>query len=386
MSKSSTCFHVFTPECFLDITASDSSNSHEMITSKFRPQISAPIGHLIRLTALGLIALTTAAHAENSAIRTAATNLPKNTVIATIAATGATGPMVFSPNGDYLYVAGQSANIVLVVDTSTNAVTTTFSTTYPSGLAVSADGTTLYSSDYQSGTVTALNTSTGGVITTIDIAGAEGLALSSDGTKLYVTGGTGVNGTLSVVDTATNTVSGTPVSVPGYPDTITFSPNGENAYIINYGGIGYLNEVVLSSGKVSTIGGGRLLDPQGIAISPDGNTLLTTDASNYLAVFNTLTGKLTKTVELAGSLTNAYSLWGLSLTPSGQYLYAALFYDGEQPGDTVIMLNAVTQKIVGSPIKVGKGPTFISITSNGDYAYVCNAHAGTISVIDITLQ
>jgi YVTN family beta-propeller protein len=357
-----------------------------MKTSKIRLQIPAGIRHRIRFMALGLMALTTAVYAENSVNRTAATSLPKNKVIATITATGATGPMVFSPNGDYLYVAGQSANTVLVIDTSTNEVTTTFSTTYPCGLAVSADNTTLYSSDFQSGTVTALNASTGAVITTIDIPGAEGLTLAAGSTNLYVTGASGINGTLSVVDTATNTVTGTPVSLPGYPDQILFSPSGANAYIVNYGSIGYVNGVVLSTGKVSTIGGGRLDSPQGIAISPNGDTLFLTDVVNYLAVLDALTGKLTKTVELAGSLTNAYSLYGLAITPSGAYLYAALWYDGTTPGNTVIMLNAATQKIVGSPITVGNGPTFISITPNGDYAYVINNTDGTISVIDITLQ
>ena len=74
--------------------------------------------------------------------------------------------------------------------------------------------------------------------------------------------------------------------------------------------MGHVNEVGLSTGKASTIGGGRLSLPEGIAISPNGDTSFVADGISYLAVFDALTGKLTKTVELAGSLTTARTASG----------------------------------------------------------------------------
>jgi YVTN family beta-propeller protein len=208
------------------------------------------------------IALTSSIFAKNPVVKAAVSGLPQNNVVATIPVTNASGPMVFSPNGDLLYVAGQSANIILVISTSSNAVSSTFSTSYPSGLAVSSDGTTLYSSDWQSGAVAVLNASTGALNTTIDIAGAEGLALTPNGEELYVTGGSGLKGTVSPVNTATNKVKGKPINVPGYPYWILFTPNGKDSYVVNGAGIGYLNEVGVATRTVLSLGGGLMDEPQ----------------------------------------------------------------------------------------------------------------------------
>jgi DNA-binding beta-propeller fold protein YncE len=101
-------------------------------------------------------------------------------------------------------------------------------------------------------------------------------------------------------------------------------------------------------------------------------------------VFDVASGKLTNTV-LIGSQTTSSSLYSLAVTPNGQYLYVPIYYNGSTPGNTVLMLNAVTQEIVGSPITVGNGPSFIAITPNGDDAYVLNQNDETISVINITV-
>ena len=51
--------------------------------------------------------------------------------------------------------------------------------------------------------------------------------------------------------------------------------------------------------------------------------------------------------------------------------------------DTVSVIDTATNTVVGSPIAVGGGPYGIAITPDGAYAYVTNAWGDTVSVIRI---
>jgi len=59
----------------------------------------------------------------------------------------------------------------------------------------------------------------------------RGLRLSPDGKRAYITN-LG-DGTLSVVDTITNSVV-TSVDVPGHPEAVAVSPDGERIYVGDY--------------------------------------------------------------------------------------------------------------------------------------------------------
>ena len=58
------------------------------------------------------------------------------------------------------------------------------------------------------------------------------MAFSLDGATAYVTNGDG--GTVSVIDTATNTVT-TTITVGDFPRGVAFSPDGTTAYVVNTG-------------------------------------------------------------------------------------------------------------------------------------------------------
>jgi YVTN family beta-propeller protein len=59
----------------------------------------------------------------------------------------------------------------------------------------------------------------------------RGLQLSPDGKRAYVTNFG--DGTLSVVDTITNSVA-TTVDLPGHPETVAVDPEGERIYVGDY--------------------------------------------------------------------------------------------------------------------------------------------------------
>jgi YVTN family beta-propeller protein len=61
---------------------------------------------------------------------------------------------------------------------------------------------------------------------------------------------------------------------------------------------------------------------------------------------------------------------------------APLVLTGNYKGDSVSVINAQTNKILGDPIEVGEGPSSIAVTPNGRFAYVTNYTSGNVSVID----
>ncbi|MEU6216287.1 beta-propeller fold lactonase family protein [Streptomyces sp. NPDC047022] len=147
------------------------------------------------------------------------------------------------------YVANFRSGTVSVIDTTTNAVTTTITVgTQPTGVAITPDGTHAYVTDLGSGTVSVIDTTTNTVTTTITVgSGPVRVAITPDGARAYVTHLS--TGTVSVIDTTTNTVTatitvgtqptGVAIGTPPFPSlTVTKTHRGafvqgeKNAYRI----------------------------------------------------------------------------------------------------------------------------------------------------------
>ena len=72
------------------------------------------------------------------------------------------------------------------------------------------------------------------VIDTIAVgASPVGLAVTPDGSRVYVVNS--ADGTVSVIDTASNTISVLPIAVGGAPSDIAISPDGRRVYVVNHG-------------------------------------------------------------------------------------------------------------------------------------------------------
>ncbi len=125
-----------------------------------------------------------------------------------------------------------------------------------------------------------IDTNTGVVTATVPVGDRpEGIAITPDGRSVYVA--SDLSGTVSVIDTATNSVTGPPIEIGTDPEWVTVSPNDSAVYVSNF-----------SSNSVSVIDPGTdevrttvmigEEEPQGIAVSPDSATWFVTTLSDEM--------------------------------------------------------------------------------------------------------
>ena len=137
-----------------------------------------------------------------------------NTVVGTIP--GFSGPfsIAITPDGSFAYVTNFGSNnfepygtTVSVVDLSSNTIVATINLgIQPSGLAITPDGRFAYVSNYNT------------------------LYASPTGFQNLTPG----QGTVNIIDTATNTVISPIIAVDQSPANVAISPNGQFAYVSNY--------------------------------------------------------------------------------------------------------------------------------------------------------
>ena len=201
------------------------------------------------------------------------------------------------------------------------------------------------------------------------------IALTPDGKFGYFSDST--DNTVSVLDTATNSLVGSPILDGAGPSGTTpfgiaISPDGSIAYVDDEG----TNTVIMIDTATNTVVGNPIPagpDPTDIAVSPDGNTVYVTDqGAPTVSVINAVTDSL------AGQITVGNNPFGIAITPDGKMIYVLNRGDG-----TVSVIDATTEAVIGT-IDVGVSPYRIAITPDGQTAYVANSGSGFVSVIDTT--
>ena len=184
------------------------------------------------------------------------------------------------------------------------------------------------------------------------------------------------SGTVSVIDTATNTVVATP-AVGTQPYGIAVTPDGSHVYVANEGSgsnLGSISVIDTSNNSVTTpisYTGGKISIPIGVAITPDGNSAYVTNfGSASVAVIATATNTVTTTIPVGGGPSR------VAITPDGTKAYVSNQYDG-----TVSVISTATNTVMGSAIPVGSSPSGVAITPDGTHVYVTNYGGNTVSVI-----
>lgn len=208
----------------------------------------------------------------------------------------------------------------------------------------------------------------------------EGVAISPDGRKAYVATRSGA---VTLINTASNTVLGSPTA-GAQAHAIVAGPSGRWVYVTNGAdGISVLDAA--TAAKVDAIpvlnaGGGSTLNPQGLAISPDGRHLFVSDNRDDGAI--AVIDIATKTIIASDSIMNLTPL-GIAVHPDGRRAYFAFTDTVSDLGlirvfDTVTMTPTTTDILVG----IGRRPTGVAVTPDGAKIYVTNRLDNTVSVID----
>ncbi|MCW0213011.1 MAG: protein kinase [Pseudonocardia sp.] len=210
----------------------------------------------------------------------------------------------------------------------------------------------------------------------IDVSRAGGgLTPAADGRSLLVPRCDGADGACAldrVVMPAGTVEAGTPL--PRVPTSVLATPDGRRAFVLLYPAAGgatapSLVTVDLAAGTAGAPLPVTSSGPRGVALAPDGNTVLVADGKSSLTVLDPQAGG-------AGTpITTGQGSVGVAVSPDGRRAYVST-------SAGVVVVDLAGRTVAGPPIPVGAGPAGIAVSPDGSRLYVANSGDGTVSVID----
>jgi YVTN family beta-propeller protein len=188
-----------------------------------------------------------------------------------------------------------------------------------------------------------------------------------------------VDGTVSVIDTATNMVMTTLTMGFGGPVGVAVTPDGKHAYVTTNGGSNNVSVIDTATNMVMTtltVG----TNPTGVAVTPVGKRVYVTNLfSNNVSVIDTATNTVVGSPIPVGSGPIA-----VAVTTDGKHAYVV-----NNGSNNVSVIGTATNTVEAATIPVGTSPQGVAVTPDGKHAYVTNVltsgHVvvnGTVSVID----
>lgn len=147
--------------------------------------------------------------------------------------------ITLSPDQHRAYVTNESTGTVVILDTDTDKVvgqvTLGITDGYPTGIAASPDGRYVYVANNAAGTISVIDTvsaSVSGVPLRVPGFGMpQGVAVTPDGRKLYVT--EGGSDEVAVVDLVHGVAQPNTIRVGRNPVGVTIDPAGKKAYVVS---------------------------------------------------------------------------------------------------------------------------------------------------------
>ncbi|MFP3257693.1 MAG: YncE family protein, partial [Candidatus Nanopusillus acidilobi] len=236
--------------------------------------------------------------------------------------------LAYDPQNNYIYVANSLSNNISIINGITNTVVGEISlnTPYPgpepNGITYDSQNRYLYVANAYRNYITAINTTTNQVIANI--------------------------------------------SIGYYPVNILYVPDNGYIYITGNSNVTVYNP---STNQMSNISNGKsplLTTSWGLTYDPDNKYLyVTDDGGNSLAIINTQTNTLVKTLNI-GKPSTDYVVYD----PYNKYVYASNDNAGSNTNNTIYVINATTNTFVGQNITVFDTPRDMVIDPDNHYLYV----------------
>jgi serine/threonine-protein kinase len=249
----------------------------------------------------------------------------------------------------------------------------------PSYIDVAPNGKFAYVANPGAGAITVLNTASDQVSGTIKIPQGppQFVSFSPDGRTAYVSV---YNSRASVhlvafIDTATNAVTAT-VSVNNLrPGPTTASPDGRFLYVPNHNMVmGGANEnlidVIDTASKQLTDTIAVPPNPHWIVFGKNGRYYATDHMSTTVTVLNAQTNAIITEIQV-GETPHS-----IAISPDGSRLAITSF-----SGNEVFVVNTATDKMIAQ-IPVGRNPLEIAYSPDGRYLFTANNEDNTVTVID----
>lgn len=280
-----------------------------------------------------------------------------NTIVTTIPLAQWPSDMAINPALGVVYVniysgEPQIPGNIEVINGLTNQVITAITGTGPNPRypVVNSAGTRLYV-ESENGSISVIDTTTNTVVATIPGGGYFGLAINPAGTRLYavnwLSGNCCLPGIVNVIDTATNTVIGSPITVGVEPQSIAVDPTGTNAYVVNSadGTISVIDtatNTVASTIQVSIDNDSAF--PEQILFNATGTRAYIKTGGvltehGQLAVMDTATRAFVARIQLPSSTNLA------AIDPEGTFVYVAIISPGVGIVPSVDVIDTATYTI-----------------------------------------
>ena len=260
----------------------------------------------------------------------------------------------FAKDNNNAYVPNNNGT-VSVIDTKTDTLITTITGGFsrPFCATMSPDGRLVYVCS-QDSSIKVVDTATNTIAASITLPGAIGfignegagpiVAFSRHGDRAYaIASGGGVNSTLYVIDTASNTVISSTSFGSTFLLAIAVSPNNDNIYLATQARVlsqsGILVVDANGDEPTQTIAVGHLVFD--LTLSRNGDRLYASDLSGLIGgqsgvlVVDTDQNSVVTSVPLP----NNVFVTGLALTPDGRHLYACDFTRTRPTNSTVTVID-----------------------------------------------
>ena len=158
---------------------------------------------------------------------------------------------------------------------------------------------------------------------------------------------TSLNNTVSVIDTATDTISAT-IPVGLAPEGVAVSPDGSKVYVTNLNSntVSVIDTATDTVNATIPVG----LAPFGVAVSPDGSKVYVThNESSTISVIDTATNTVSATITVGPNPL------GVAVTPDGSKVYVA-----NESANTVSVIDTATNTVIAT-IPVGSQPVAFGV-------------------------